>query len=46
MNEDIKLDTKAESTWLDPAIKAKAQLIDWILTMLGAPLITVELEEN
>lgn len=46
MENDIKLDTQAESTWIDPAIKAKEQLIDWILTMLGAPLITVELEEN
>ena len=46
MNEDIKLNTKAESTWLNPAVKAKEQLVDWILTMLGAPLITVELEEN
>lgn len=46
MNNDIPLDTQAESTWLEPAVKAKQQLIDWILTMLGAPLVTVELEDN
>lgn len=45
MDKDIKLDVKAESTWLDPAVKAKEQLKDWMLTMLGAPLLTIELAD-
>lgn len=40
------LDVKAESTYLNPAIDSKKKLIDWVLTMLGAPLITVELNET
>ena len=34
---------KAESTFMSPAITAKDELINWVLTMLGYPLITVEL---
>lgn len=34
------------STFLHPAIKSKRELIDWVLTMLGYPLVTVELREN
>lgn len=46
MNKDINLDTTANSTWLNPGVTTLSQLKDWILTMLGAPLITVELEDN
>ena len=35
-----------KSTFLHPAIKGKRDLIDWVLTMLGYPLVTVELREN
>ena len=42
--EEVKVDHK--STFLHPAIKAKRELIDWVLTMLGYPLVTVELREN
>ena len=41
-----ELDVQAESTYLNPAIKSKKKLIDWTLTMLGAPLVTVELNET
>lgn len=41
-----KLEVTAESTYLNPAIDSKKKLIDWVLTMLGAPLITVELNET
>lgn len=42
--EDVKVDHT--STFLHPAIKSKRELIDWVLTMLGYPLVTVELREN
>ena len=35
--------TTHESTFLHPAIKSKQELIDWVMTMLGYPLVTVEL---
>lgn len=41
-----EVDVQSKSTFLHPAIKAKRELIDWVLTMLGYPLITVELREN
>lgn len=44
--EKDQLDVKAESTYLNPAIDSKKKLIDWTLTMLGAPLVTVELNET
>ena len=44
-NKD-SLDVKAESSFLNPAINSKKKLIDWTLTMLGAPLVTVELNET
>lgn len=40
------LDVKAESTWVNPAIKHLNELKDWILTKLGYPLITVELTDS
>lgn len=46
LNDDESIDIKAESSWIDPAVKSKKQLIDWILTMLGHPLVTVELNED
>lgn len=46
MQNDIILDTKAESTWLNPETKSIQKLTDWVLTMLGAPLVTVELNKN
>lgn len=45
-HKDEPLDVKAESTYLNPAIDSKKKLIDWTLTMLGAPLVTVELNET
>ena len=39
--EEARVDS--ESTFLHPAIKSKHELIDWVLTMLGYPLVTVEL---
>jgi hypothetical protein len=42
--EDAHVDDK--STFLHPAIKSKHELIDWVLSMLGYPLVTVELREN
>ena len=35
-----------KSTFLHPAIKSKRELIDWVMTMLGYPLVTVELRDN
>lgn len=43
-HDEILID--AESTWLNPAIKTKEGLINWVLVNLGWPTITVELEEN
>lgn len=37
---------KAENTYMHPAIDSKKELIDWVLTMLGHPLVTVELTES
>lgn len=42
----IDLDVNGNSTFLNPSITSKKKLIDWTLTMLGAPLITVELNET
>ena len=42
--EEAHVDDK--STFLHPAIKSKQELIDWVLTMLGYPLVTVELRQN
>ena len=42
----MQLDVKAESTFLKPSIDSKQKLIDWVMTMLGAPLVTVELNET
>ena len=36
----------ADGTFLHPAIKSKHELKDWCLSMLGYPLVTVELQEN
>lgn len=41
-----EVDVDHRSTFLHPAIRSKHQLIDWVLTMLGHPLVTVELREN
>lgn len=35
-----------ESTFLHPAIKSKRELIDWVMSMMGYPLVTIELREN
>lgn len=45
-NGQMQLDVKAESSFLNPAIDSKQKLIDWVMTMLGAPLVTVELNET
>jgi hypothetical protein len=42
--EEVHVDHK--STFLHPAIKGKRDLIDWVMTMLGYPLVTVELRDN
>ena len=34
------------STFLHPAIRSKQQLIDWVMTMMGYPLVTIELRQN
>ena len=36
----------SESTFLHPAIKSKRELIDYVMTMMGYPLVTIELREN
>ena len=38
--------TTHESTFLHPAVKSKQELIDWVMTMMGYPLVTIELKEN
>lgn len=42
----LGLEVKAESTFLNPDIDSKKKLKDWVLTMLGAPLVTVELNDT
>lgn len=42
--EEPHVDDK--STFLHPAIKSKHELIDWVMTMMGYPLVTIELREN
>ena len=42
--DDVQI--KAESSFIDPAVKSLVGLKDWILTMLGYPLVTVELNDN
>lgn len=37
---------QAESSYMHPAIDSKKELIDWTLTNLGYPLITVELTDQ
>ena len=53
MKNSIKLSEKSEdlpvesnSTWLNPGIRTKEQLKNWILTKLGYPLLTVELTDS
>ena len=44
---DVKnLEVTDKSTFLNPSIDSKKKLMDWTLTMLGAPLVTVELNET
>lgn len=43
LNDEISI--KAESSFIDPAVKSLSQLKEWILTMLGYPLVTVELND-
>lgn len=40
-----ELEVSVKSSFLNPAIDSKKKLIDWVMTMLGAPLVTVELNE-
>ena len=42
--EEPHVDDK--STFLHPAIKSKQELIDWVMTMMGYPLVTIELRQN
>lgn len=49
MNNDYIDDTikiKANSSFVDPAVKSLKQLKEWILISLGYPLITVELTDE
>lgn len=39
-------DIRAESTWLHPQTKSRKDIIEWILTNLGWPILTVELTES
>ena len=43
-SEDVK--AKAQSSFVDPAVKSLKQLKDWILISLGYPLVTVELTDE
>lgn len=42
--EEAHVDDK--STFLHPAIKSKRELIDYVMTMMGYPLVTIELKQN
>ena len=42
--EEVHVDDK--STFLHPAMTSKHELIDWVMSMLGYPLVTIELREN
>lgn len=50
-NQEIQPEQKqpvlaeADSTFLNPAVKSKTELKDWVMIMLGYPLITVELTD-
>ena len=46
MHDEDEVKIKAESSFIDPAVKSLKQLKDWILTMLGYPLVTVELNDD
>lgn len=42
---DLPILSAAENTYLHPSITAKDELKNWVLTQLGAPLITIELTD-
>ncbi len=44
--DDKQVDIKAESSWLNPAVKSLQDLKDWILVSLGYPTVTVELDDS
>ena len=46
MEEIEKPHTKAESTFIHPAIKCKQEIKEWLRLSLGEPLITVELTDE
>lgn len=37
---------QADATFMHPALRSKRELVDWVLTMLGYPLVGVELRQN
>jgi hypothetical protein len=39
-------DIRVESTWLNPQTKSRKDIIEWILTNMGFPIVTVELTES
>lgn len=41
--ENDKLDVATEATYIKPATNSKKKLVDWILIMLGHPMVSVEL---
>lgn len=45
-DESGEIYTKAESSYIDPAVSSKKQLKDWIFLSLGYPLVTVELTDE
>lgn len=42
---DLPISNAAENTYLHPSISAKVDLKNWVMTQLGAPLITIELTD-
>ena len=44
--EDDSIYINPESTWTNPGVKTLEDLKDWILVSLGAPRVTVELDDN
>lgn len=44
--EPDEVRAKAESSYIDPAVKSLKQLKDWVFISLGYPLVTVELTDE
>ena len=46
LTPDDSIYINPESTWINPGVKTLEDLKDWILVSLGAPRVTVELDDN